>query len=290
MKRFLVVTTAVAALASLLVAPVFGADKLLVKDSGGVNTVFAVEDGTSTPNRILRVTGGVPIMSNAGTAGFDFKNTGATFGASIQVGTAGNPNLYANWRGDINTKDDLTKVSWGVRLDVLDDNFHVLRLPAGQPSGFSDVFVINANGSMTSSTGATLTAGGTWLSSSSRERKENITVLSAEEANNALAELNPVKYNYKVDKDEKHVGFIAEDVPELVATKDRKSLSPLDIVAVLTKVVQEQKETLDSKSHIIERQQKTLEDQQKTLSNVSEKLEKLERLLQLKGSYAYKVD
>jgi hypothetical protein len=44
-----------------------------------------------------------------------------------------------------------------------------------------------------------------------------------------------------VDKDEKHVGFIAEDVPELVAMKDRKSLSPMDIVAVLTKVVQELK-------------------------------------------------
>jgi hypothetical protein len=30
-------------------------------------------------------------------------------------------------------------------------------------------------------------------------------------------------------------------VPELVATKDRKGLSPMDIVAVMTKVVQELK-------------------------------------------------
>lgn len=36
------------------------------------------------------------------------------------------------------------------------------------------------------------------------------------------------------------MGFIAEDVPDLVATPNRKSLSPMDIVAVLTKVVQEQ--------------------------------------------------
>ena len=34
------------------------------------------------------------------------------------------------------------------------------------------------------------------------------------------------------------MGFIAEDVPELVATNDRKGLSALDITAVLTKVVQ----------------------------------------------------
>ena len=52
--------------------------------------------------------------------------------------------------------------------------------------------------------------------------------------------MNPVKYNYKADKAEKYVGFIAEEVPELVAMNDRKSLSPMDIVAVLTKVVQEQ--------------------------------------------------
>jgi hypothetical protein len=50
-----------------------------------------------------------------------------------------------------------------------------------------------------------------------------------------------VRYNYKANPREKHVGFIAEDVPDLVAREDRKSLSPMDIVAVLTKVVQEQK-------------------------------------------------
>jgi hypothetical protein len=38
------------------------------------------------------------------------------------------------------------------------------------------------------------------------------------------------------------VGFIAEDVPALVATNGRDSLSTIDIVAVLTKVVQEQQQ------------------------------------------------
>jgi len=50
-----------------------------------------------------------------------------------------------------------------------------------------------------------------------------------------LGNLNPVTYNYKREKDEVYAGFIAEDVPELVATKTRKNLSSLDIVAVLTK-------------------------------------------------------
>ena len=41
-------------------------------------------------------------------------------------------------------------------------------------------------------------------------------------------------------------GFIAEDVPELLANKDRNGLSPMDIVAVLTKVVQEQQKKLEA--------------------------------------------
>ena len=50
----------------------------------------------------------------------------------------------------------------------------------------------------------------------------------------ALAQLEPVQFNYRSDDSETYVGFIAEDVPELVANKDRSSLSPMDIVAVLT--------------------------------------------------------
>lgn len=41
------------------------------------------------------------------------------------------------------------------------------------------------------------------------------------------------------------MGFIAEDVPALVATRERKGLSAMDIVAVLTKVVQERQKTLN---------------------------------------------
>ena len=56
-----------------------------------------------------------------------------------------------------------------------------------------------------------------------------------------LANLKPVKYNLKKESsNDLNVGFIAEDVPELVATKSRKTLSALEIAAVLTKVVQEQ--------------------------------------------------
>ena len=61
--------------------------------------------------------------------------------------------------------------------------------------------------------------------SSSRELKENIAELSGKEAVEALKNLNPVKFNFKADSDRnRHIGFIAEDVPELVATSDTNSL------------------------------------------------------------------
>lgn len=80
---------------------------------------------------------------------------------------------------------------------------------------------------------------------SSREIKENITELSSKEAFEALEVLSPVKYKYKdIPGEEQVVGFIAEDVPELVASSDKKAIRPIDIVGVLTKVVQEQQKTI----------------------------------------------
>jgi hypothetical protein len=86
--------------------------------------------------------------------------------------------------------------------------------------------------------------GGAWVNGSSRAGKENIHNLTTGDAMEALGGLTPVRFNYKENEEEEHLGFIAEDVPELVATKDRKGMSPMDVVAVLTKVVQEQQETI----------------------------------------------
>jgi len=82
--------------------------------------------------------------------------------------------------------------------------------------------------------------GVTWVNASSREYKDNIQALGAEAAMEALMNLNPVTFTYKTMPEQGHVGFVAEEVPEIVAMRDRKGLSPMDIVAVLTKVVQEQ--------------------------------------------------
>jgi hypothetical protein len=94
-------------------------------------------------------------------------------------------------------------------------------------------------------TQARLTAAGVWTDASSRAAKDDIVELQTGEAMDALRALNPVKYHYKVLPDDPKVGFIAEDVPDLVATPERQGLSALDIVAVVTKVVQQQQKTID---------------------------------------------
>jgi hypothetical protein len=111
--------------------------------------------------------------------------------------------------------------------------------------------------------GARLTTGGTWTNASSIHFKENIHALTTDEALETLTGLNPVKFNYKTEKEEEYVGFIAEEVPALVATNDRKGLSPMDIAAVLTKVVQEQ--------------QKSIEEQKKIISDLNKRIAQLEK-------------
>ncbi len=79
--------------------------------------------------------------------------------------------------------------------------------------------------------------------------KKNINDLTGKEALDTLKELNPTKFRYKADSlNEEHLGFIAEDVPALVAINNRKSLRTMDIVAVLTKVVQDQQNTIETMS------------------------------------------
>ncbi|MBC8181715.1 tail fiber domain-containing protein [candidate division KSB1 bacterium] len=113
------------------------------------------------------------------------------------------------------------------------------------PNGNVGIGTTTPSNPLEMASGAHVTTGGVWTNASSRDYKENIRDLTGEEAMSALHDLKPSRYNYKVDKEEDYVGFIAEDVPDLVANKDRKGLSSMDIVAVLTKVVQEQQKRIE---------------------------------------------
>ena len=98
--------------------------------------------------------------------------------------------------------------------------------------------------------GAYVTTGGVWTNAASREYKQDIAPLETDPAMETLKSLQPVTFKHMTES-ERHVGFIAEDVPDLVASKDRKGLSSMDIVAVLTKVVQEQQARMDAQERRI---------------------------------------
>jgi hypothetical protein len=136
---------------------------------------------------------------------------------------------------------------------------------------------LNTDNSLAMASGASCTAGGVWTNASSFALKENITTLSGEEAAATLQALNPVKYNYKADKREEYVGFIAEEVPELVAMMDRKSLSPLDIEAVLTRVLKDQQALTRKQQQTIENMIRRIREQKKVIADLLERVARIEK-------------
>jgi hypothetical protein len=69
--------------------------------------------------------------------------------------------------------------------------------------------------------------------------------LSTDSATRLLNGLKPVQYTFNDDdRKELHLGFVAEDVPAPIATSDRKAISPMSIIAVLTGVVRQQHEDI----------------------------------------------
>jgi len=88
---------------------------------------------------------------------------------------------------------------------------------------------------------------GQWSQASSRVLKENIADLSSKEAFEALEGLNPIKFNLKADEEKLPcLGFIAEDAPEIIASRDRKAITNDHIITILAKVVKEQQKAISA--------------------------------------------
>ncbi|HLP58849.1 MAG TPA: tail fiber domain-containing protein [Candidatus Deferrimicrobium sp.] len=211
--------------------------------TGGSKLPFRIQPGTPTNTLTLRADGKVGIGTWAP-------------GYPMELATTGENASFVCNRTDGAQNFISSTTSYGQFGTVSNHPTRILVNSAWK-------FQLNSDNSLSVASGASCTAGGTWTNASSRALKENIQSLSTEEALQTINNLNPVKYNYKVDKEERHVGFIAEDAPELVATKDKKGMSPMDVVAVLTKVVQEQ--------------QKSLQEQQECISQLKTKIAELEK-------------
>lgn len=113
---------------------------------------------------------------------------------------------------------------------------------------------------------AYLSGGGVWTNGSSRQYKENILPLTSQKAQETLDQLNPVTFNYKVSR-HPNAGFIAEDVPGIVAMPDHKSLSSMDIIAILTKVAQDQEQMIEKHKESIHEIQNEILKLKKIIGN-----------------------
>lgn len=141
MSKRVVIIGVVLCLMMVLPLAAFGADKLIVKDAAGTNTVFVVQDsgdtgvGTATPGSKLHVSGGYVSVDNAGNtgqnAGFSIRHAAATYPAAMSVGGVGNPSFLANWNLATGTQYDTTKVSYGINQAVSSDQMMFMRAPAG---------------------------------------------------------------------------------------------------------------------------------------------------------------
>ena len=210
----------------------FATDKLVVKDGDGITTFKVEDDGSlaASGNVAFGTTSSsVPLLvqtSATGHVATFFRKDGNT--AEIQIGqsTAVNKAAVIGFSQD-GAYYYMSVYGLGLNRLVFNSSGY-LGVGTSSPEYLIDT------------KGGAYCNGSAWYNASSREYKKDIKELTGDEAMDALKQLNPVKFSYKADSENKHVGFISEDAPDLVATKDRKGMSPMDVVAVLTKVVQEQ--------------------------------------------------
>jgi hypothetical protein len=231
-------------------------ETFIVQDDGSVYSAGNVGIGTQSPNYQFEVEGNsaLQVLTRfydslaSNSPGLLFQRAKGTQSSPADI-EAGTYLGKLQFRGKVGSN----YLNYGYFALVADDT-NQNGYYTFQDAGKNDRLIIETTGNVGIGTsnptellmvGSAYCNGSTWENASSRELKKNIRDLTTDEANQALKKLAPVKFNYKTDEEnEEYVGFIAEDVPELVASHDRKGLGPMDIVAVLTKVVQEQQETI----------------------------------------------
>lgn len=216
-----------------------GANKFFIEDLTAATVPLLIEGATPTNTLYLDSTGRVGIRTS--TPGRDLAIAN-TVSPTIRMEQSASP--FQTW--DIVA----TNNNWLVRDVNHEQNPFIIKTSAP-----NNTLVLDSTGRLgmgvaapafqiDHSSGARLDAGN-WINASSRALKQDIHELDGAAALAALKALEPVTFAYTANPAETNVGFIAEDVPELVATSDHKGLSAMDVTAVLTKVIQQQQRTIE---------------------------------------------
>ncbi len=265
---------------------------------------FSVEANTPNNTLYLASTGSVgmgtasPNVIGSTTTGGRYVNVRDNVNAArlvVQGASGGELHLVHNSAPANQRNLRISSVGGTASFNVLNDaitGYTVANAIAIKMSnGNIGLKVANPTNPLELASGAKCTAAGVWTSVSSRDAKQDIQPVTTAQARETVRKLEPVSYRYKLEPDEKYVGFIAEDVPELVATNDRKGLAPMDIVAVLTRVVQdqdrrdeEQQQSLVSQREMLVKQQQLITQQQELLQTLTKRLADLEQKVGSRGN------
>jgi hypothetical protein len=122
-----------------------GTGALTLAAGGSNQNINLTPSGTGTVS-----TGSTVVITKSGTAGFNIRNTGATFTNSVAVGGLGNINLYANWDAITNSQSDTSKVSLAVRLRPDTDSWQFVRVAAGAGATETIPFSVSGTGAVNS--------------------------------------------------------------------------------------------------------------------------------------------
>ena len=225
----------------MMTGAALGEDRLIVRNGSGTTTFKVMDDGSVVASGNVAIgatSSSVPLLVQTLDTGHLATFFRASEGdAEIQIGQSTAVNKAAvigfNQAG----------AYYYMSVYGLGNNRLVFN-----SSGYLGVGTVSPSYPLQMASGAYCSTGGVWTNASSREYKQDIKSLTRDEAVETLTALQPVQFRYKTDPKESHVGFIAEDVPDLVASTDRKGMSAMDVVAVLTKVVQDQQKTISELS------------------------------------------
>ncbi len=192
-----------------------GANKFFVEDLTAVTVPLLIEGATPTNTLYLDSTGRVGIRTSTPARDLTIANPVSTIIRMEQSASpfqawdivANNNNFYVR---DVNHEQNpfIIKTSAPYNSLVVDTTGNI-GLGVASP-----VYQIDH------SSGARLDAGN-WINASSRGIKQDIHQLDRDAAFEALIALEPVTFAYKANPGVTMVGFIAEDVPDVVATTDR---------------------------------------------------------------------